>query len=153
MQNLMGNDMDIFDGFESFQVGGWAPKGVVEKAPPHPAKAKVPESWKSNWKVTLGSLAISLMAVSPIVIGVSAAAFSLPGIDIDGKKEVVAASARTKPDASFASLFASFRAGAPLIPSESIRLLAERAAQDRNGPVDVDSWARRLAGDVKDATD
>jgi hypothetical protein len=55
---------------------------------------------------------------------------------------------------SFDSLFASLREGKRLVHDKSLIALAERAAAGRNQrPSDIDSWAARLAGDIKDAND
>lgn len=51
------------------------------------------------------------------------------------------------------SLFESIRNGVRPTPSASIRRLADSAAKRRNEKTDVDAWSRRLADDVKDATD
>ena len=77
--------------------------------------------------------------------------------DFDAEKtkppETVALSPIHGINQSFNKLFDSVRAGQRLMPSEGVRLLAQKALLSQKESVDIDSWARKLANDIKDAKD
>ena len=157
----------MIKGFESYTPGAWSDEnglmlsGKAHKASAHPQQGRVRRSGK--WSVIVsGAVGGACLAISTLLLPISSSAVTIPTLVTDiqdfdvaspDSSQTVALSPIREINKSFNKLFDSARAGQTLIPSEGVRLLARKALQSQKEGVDIDSWARNLANDVKDAND
>ncbi len=157
----------MIKGFESYTPEAWSDEnglmlsGNALKAYAHPQQGRVRRS--GPWHVTLSrAIGGACLAISSLLLPASSSAVTVPMLttdiqDFDVEKtkpsETVAISPIHEINQSFNKLFDSVRAGQRLMPSEGVRLLAQKALQSQKESVDIDSWARKLANDIKDAND
>lgn len=154
-------------GFESYTPQAWSDaNGLMlsdkaQRASAHPQKGGVRRS--GNWSVIVSrAFSGACLAISSLLLPTSSGAVTIPTLTVDVQdfdvakpksSQTIAISPIREINQSFNRLFDSVRAGQSLIPSEDVRLLAQKALQSQMESVDIDSWARKLANDIKDAKD
>ncbi len=151
-------------GFEAYQPGLWLDESLVMlKARVRQAKEKVQSKRSLPWKLSFPSsaLKVGLAAATSVMLFELGSASNMEalGAQITAEVEVLqrradpALSPLTDINRSFNDLFEKFRDGAKLIPSDRVRKLAVKAVTGRGNEVDVESWARSIADQTKDADD
>jgi hypothetical protein len=145
--------------FERYVPEAWHREGLLiagKQQPPVPTTEKRTSAWRIS--VSSQGLIAGLLGVS-LFVG-TATATNLPrmsaGVEVtnpEAKEADAPLSPLREINRSFNELYSSFRRGERLIATEEIRDLAKRAVQSQTEDVDVESWARALANDVKDADD
>lgn len=157
----------MITGFESYTPEAWSDVnglmlgGKAHKVPGHPQQGRVRRSGK--WSVIVSGLVSgACLAVSILLLPTSPSAVTIPTLvtniqDLDVARPKPSQALPSSPlreiNKSFSKLFDFVRAGQTLIPSEGIRLLARKALESQKEDMDIDSWARNLASDIKDAND
>lgn len=158
----------MITGFELYSLGAWSDEnglmrsGKAHKTATHQTKDRVRRSGKWSFIVS-GVIGAACLAISTVLlpptsssaVTISTLAPDIHDLDLAEPNSIqtVAGSPIREINKAFNNLFDSARAGQTLIPSDGIRLLARKALQSQKESVDIDSWAQKLAGDVKDAND
>jgi hypothetical protein len=152
--------------FESYQPEAWFDdEGLVQWTSPseHPHQPRI-ERRDQPWNIRIprGLIGAGVLAATTVIFGnVTSAASSLDAVPIgevrttaflEPPKEAVLSPLRAI-NRDFNSLFDSMRSGKKVAAAENMRALAKKAVEFRDEKVDVDSWARQLSDDVKDADD
>jgi hypothetical protein len=153
-------------GFESYTPRAWSDEsGLILSGKPHNVASQQGRVRRAGkWNVIISnSVGGACLAISSFVLltppftaeTIPIAAPNKHGFDVIGPELIK--SIELNPihvnDQSFNSFFDSVRKGQMLISSDKVRLLAKKALQSQNESVDIDSWARNLANDIKDAND
>ena len=153
-------------GFESYLPEMWIEQGLIVKAPRHRTTLSQPKQRNTRWANAIAASALSvsvcLAAVTALILPNTAGANSIAALaNAPNESSNAAAKRKEEPtisplrdiNRSFNTLFESFRAAQALIPSDDLKQLANRAAEQRGKQTDTDSWATKLGDDIKAAND
>src|SRR6266699_957432 len=147
--------------FESYVPETWFRDGLIvvsdfesPKPESHATKRSSPWGVEVSRVLTTAVFAVSAVLFSaPTAAASSMEAIPVPGVRTPGflapKPEELSPLKVINRD--FNSLFDSMRHGTKVIALEGMRALAKQAVRHRDEKVDIDTWARQLADDVKDA--
>lgn len=150
-------------GFEAYQPELWLDESLVMLTRTRQiTREEQPRrllAWKANLPKSV--LKIGLAAAASIVLFELASASNMEALGAQLTAEVKLMERRADPalspltdiNRSFNDLFEKFRDGTKLIPSDQVYKLAAKAVDRRGEKVDVESWARSLADQIKDADD
>lgn len=160
----------MITGFESYTPKAWTDVcGLMVSSKPHKVSTHLQQGTMKRsggkWNVILSkTVGVASLAISSLLLSTSysAVAVAIP-TPIAGTNDLNVARQKSSQtvvlspirdiNQSFNKLFDSVRTGEMLIPSENIRMLAQKALQSQKEGVDIDSWARNLANDIKVAND
>lgn len=158
----------MITGFELYTPKAWSDVcGLMVSGKPHKVSARpqhgtvrrTGEKLSTTLSMTVG---VAHLVISSLLLPTSYSAVAIPTPFIDThdldvarpqSSQTVALSPIRDINQSFNKLFDSVRTGQMLIPSENVRLLAQKALLSQKEAVDIDSWARDLANDIKVAND
>lgn len=157
----------MISGFEPYTLEAWSDvcglivRGRPHKASIHPQQGMVRR--RGGWNIVFSKAAGGVLIGSVfLAASCNAMAVAIPKIVPDTydfnvaklkSSQAVDLSPIRNINQSFNKLFDSMRAGQVLIPSENVRILAQKALQSQKEVVDINSWARNLANDIKAAND
>lgn len=149
--------------FGSYVPDSWFSGGLLLKIKRSEHQKSTAEKRASKWNVLPSKDALNICMVG-LIVGISANIsneLTLTNLHtmfsgVSPKHEKIPALPQisireiNKP---FNEMFATFRAGAPLISSSETLRLAKAGVLKRNEQVDIEDWATTLAQDLKDAKD
>jgi hypothetical protein len=156
----------MITGFEFYTPEAWIDEsGLIVSGKPHKVTTnsqKGAARRSGRWDVIISSaVGGACLAISSLLLATPAASAATAMIATDHDLSVVKTELPQDVELSpihainqtFNKLFDSVRTGQKLIPSDNVRLLAHNALQSQKENEDIDSWARNLVNDIKDAND
>jgi len=150
--------------FDVYQPGTWSLDGLVIASEFDAPTKQSHEQRASPWGIQIpGALiAASVFAASTLLFGsTTTAASTLEASPLAGVRspafvrppKEAAPSPLRDINRGFNALFDAMRSGTRVVAPDDKLALAKKAVQHRNEQADINSWARRLVDDVKDADD
>lgn len=149
----------MLDSFSSFIPNAWFDDAGMSKGghAQGDLRAKKERRWKHSAKsMPVSVMAAAALAISSLLLAEGAIASNVmavaapPGLSPLGRSPGADATVGQIND-SFKELFSAFRDGVKLITNDKTLRLAEKASERRDDR--PKGWARKLASDVKDASD